>query len=448
MERVLGAVARFRDRMRYSWPQNWALTAVAAGLALLGWLMADADGPAISATLASLWLTVGGLALLTVSGRAAFQGAFVLYIVGGAFVLVLLIGLYQLTPGGPGLAHPMWQLVDAPGAITLNRDATSRELLKLTALGAVFLAGMVIGRNDRRARLLYRLLLTGGAALAALETMRVLGGAAGGHVPADAKALFFALIVLLALTRMGQAIRESLERPTPGLHTLRILATPVLVFVLGGAMVFVHASNATLALGTAAVFAAIGWELYPFRARSPVIMALMAGAGVAGATALVVFGFVIGPTLAAQSAVEGGRAAALAAHAGAIGDAWVLGYGLGCFGEINNLLQTAQNWRALAPMQTAQSLYMQWMLEAGALASIAMVAALAALMVLLVQGALRRKRLRSWLRASVVISGFILVQGVYSDGLQTYATPLLWTLLLGLGAGLATAGQATTTRTT
>lgn len=436
MEAVFLALARFRDRVRYAWPQNWPLTVAAFALALIGhWAVAAYGGPAASA-LASLWLLLAASALLLVTGRAVFQTAWALYAAGGLFVFVLFIGLVQLTPSGPGLSHPMWGLVDAAGAITLDRDATVREMFKLAALGGAFLTGMVVGRNDRRARLFYRMIVLGGLVMglvAALDVWGVWMDAAD-----DARALVFAAIALLALTRVGQVVRETVNRPAPVDDVIRSGAAPFVTFVLSAALTVMMGAPATIAALVGAALGLIAWELYGFRARSPWVMGAMGAFGVAAATTMVVFVWLLGPTVAAQSSLEGGRVVALQTHGGAILDAPVFGYGFGAFADINSVIKTAQNWRALEEMQTAQSVYVQWMLEGGLLATLAIGASIVLINALLAIGALRRKRLRSWLRATVAVSVLIVVQGVASDALQTWSTAALWAVLLGVAAGLAT----------
>ncbi len=440
MDSALAALARFRDRMRYAWPQNWPLSAAAAALLVLGYATLGGPDPA-GAGLASAWLFLAGVALLMVKGQATVQAMTEVGVAAGLFGFVVLVGLFQLTPGGPGLAHPLWALVDAPGAVTLDRGATVREVLKLLGLAAAFLCGTVIGRNDRRARLFFTLTLWGGTAFAALVLVQGALGSEGVASSGDAAALLFSVTAVLGYARVLQAVREAFDRQLGVTAFARAAGLGVVATLVAGAAA-VAQDDVVGRVGLAAVMLGLtAWECRAARGRYGWAVTAMAVTGVAFAATM--FGHV---ALLSAAFSDPERLAGLAAHGRAIGAAPVFGYGFGAFGVENSLIETAQNWTALDGDLTAHSLYVQWLVEAGVLATLAMGGCVGVLMTLAARAAEWRKRMRSWLRAVVVVSAWTLLDGVASDGLQGMPVALLWTVLLGVAAGLAVTKTATARR--
>lgn len=441
MDSALAALARFRDRMRYAWPQYWPLSAASAALVFAGYATMRGVDPA-GAGLAAAWLFLAGAALLLVKGQSTMQAVTEVGVAGGLFAFVALVALYQLTPGGPGLAHPMWALVDAPGAVTLDRGATLREAFKFTGLAAAFVVGAVIGRNDRRARLFFTLVLISGAVFAVMALFDAMLARAGGTAAGDAMGAVFAMVTVLGFARVLQAVREAFDRHLALTAFARAAALGMAATVAGGAALAAY-DDVVGRIGVAAVvFGLTAWECRAARGRYVWAVTAMAVTGVAFAA-----GMFAHLALLSAAVSEPDRLASFAAYGRAILAAPVFGYGFGAFSDVNGLIQTAQNWTALDGAMTARSLYVQWLVEAGALATLAIGACVGVLMVLAARASEWRKRMRSWLRAVVVVSAWLLLDGVAGDALQAMPVALLWTALLGVAAGLAVTKTASPRRT-
>ena len=116
----------------------------------------------LSLLFAALWFLALALMLLSRSARRELDGIS-LAAVAAPFGLLILILLVQLVPAPRAWADPVWTWV--PGTlspITIDPYATRVEIIKLVALAAVFLLGVLAGRDDDRAKAFIRALLAFG----------------------------------------------------------------------------------------------------------------------------------------------------------------------------------------------------------------------------------------------------------------------------------------------
>lgn len=399
------------------------------------------------------------LACLAVAILGAPRVAPGLWIAAVLFAGVLGVGVFQLLPAPAGLAHPFWDWVEGPAAITLDKDATLRELVKLGGLAAAFGIGLVIGRDNLRASWFFRVLILASAVYAVwafldffIEPTRVFGverpfhrnRLSGGFLSANTAATLFAVLALLALAQLRRLIRRAGEAGDDVLNTMaRTAAIPAVAFLFCVADLLVSASRAgALAfLGAALLF--IAWELLSARARDGArahlgLAIVLIGAG---ALALVVpiSGAFLGERMETVGDAMDDRMHIFVAHWGAFRAAPWLGNGMGAFEPVNNALMTAENWRTLWSQGATHNVFIQWLEEAGLIGAGAMFACVAVIFGVMLNGLRRRRRARIWIRAILCASLILIVHGMFDFALQVPSVAAQWAALLGVGCGLATA---------
>ncbi len=126
-------------------------------------------------------------------------------------------------------------------------------------------------------------------------------------------------------------------------------------------------------------------------------------------------------------------------HWSAIMASPITGYGMGCFYLVNDTIMNVQNWRALHDIGALHNVYLQWLEEGGALATVLMFSTLALIHWQILQGVRIRKRMRTWLRAVLCISLLIALHSTVDYGLQVPSIATMWALLLGVGFGISVA---------
>jgi O-antigen ligase len=101
----------------------------------------------------------------------------------------------------------------------------------------------------------------------------------------------------------------------------------------------------------------------------------------------------------------------------------------------------AQNWRALQSLGSMHNVYLQWLEEVGIIGAALMFTTIALIFWHILRGLRVRRRMHTWLRAILCISLLVLLHGMVDYGLQVPSIAMTWTLLLGIGFGLATKRQ-------
>jgi len=380
-------------------------------------------------------------------------------IVSVFFVLTLILLALQFTPFLPGGAHPFWAWSSRAVAITLDYDATFRELVKLGALGAFFIIGLTIGLQDKRAALLFNLLIVAGGAFALwafIDYLTVAQAAPHGHVQsyrrleagfgsANSAATLLGALSVLSLASIIRAAKSVASKTSNRMvffeQLIKRSPLPITALLFTLTSLLLTASRAGISASLVAILLLIGWEL--MRSTGNKSGSVKVSGGTLLALSIIALVFFMSSDLfidrlnqtAAGSEI---RVQMLAAHWQAFKIAPWTGYGMGSFYLVNDTLMNAQSWRALHDLGSMHNVYLQWLEEAGIIGSVLMFSTIALILWHIWRGLRARRRMHTWLRAILCISLLILLHGMVDYALQVPSIAMTWALLLGVGFGLAT----------
>jgi O-antigen ligase len=396
-------------------------------------------------------LLLAGLALFAPWAHRLMDQARTLRAPALLFGLLILLALWSMTPWAPGGPHPVWSYVSAPPATALDRSAVFLELVKLAGLASVFSVGWLLGGQDDRARFVFEALVIANGAYSvwAFFNQMIDPAFLFGVIPmpnsgtrleasflsANTAGTFFGVSVVLAtcavMERLRGAIRLSLQK------SIERVTIPIVAGMFAAVCLILTASRGAMAAAVVGLVVLLVWEGVARRWRlfGPVGAGLFAL--VLGAAALLAIG---GAPLVARLLEGGGeinRHDIVEAHWNAFIAAPWLGYGLGGFDGVNELVMTSANYISLWNVHAAHNVYLQWLEEGGVLGAGAMFATILSVLMIIIAGAFRRVRMTGWLRGVVAISLVFLVHGLSDFALQIPSMATLWAALLGLGAGLA-----------
>ncbi|MCG8440373.1 MAG: O-antigen ligase family protein [Caulobacterales bacterium] len=465
-EELLGHAARVRDQVRYVWPANWFVVVLALATAFFWHLAFGAGTHSLSGAFSASWLFLAAVSLMAATSLAPVTMTRSLYVLGGLYALVLVLGALQLTPFAIGGPHPLWDGVEsAAPAATLDRDATWREIIKLAALGGAFICGLVIGRSDRRTRMFFSLFLGFAAlyglialadffadpnAVFGLPRVRHEGRLSGAYLSADTAAALFGMFGLIAAARLAQAVKESeADGDSPGQFveglSRRGGVAAVALLVSAICLIFT-ASRAGIAATALTLVLMLAWEVRVVshrgsRARMVSVvlgvMAVLVMAAAAARLSMSESGF------AGMYADAARRLVVYQTHWEAFQASPWMGYGYGSFAHVNELMQTTRNWRELSGMDVAHNVVLQWLSEGGVVGAAAMGLVMATVFAVIGQGLSRRRTMKTWLRATLAVSALVVFHSLADSALQTPAFAGQWALILGIAAGLSTSAATT-----
>ncbi|HYF21942.1 MAG TPA: O-antigen ligase family protein [Caulobacteraceae bacterium] len=434
------------------WRASRTLAALAVvALPVIGHLLFGAAGRAFGLGLAAVaCLLTAGLLIACRWARASLAFDRTDVVVAGLFLLVLLIGVLQLTPFAPGGAHPLWGYVGAEAAGTIDRSATFAELLKLSGLGALFAAAVALGRSGRATD---KFMIATLAALGVFSGLMLLafladpGGIYGlertdtgprfaaAFSSANSAAALFGMGAALAAASLAVRFSragspQEFEASLPG------ASLEAAAFALCTVALAATASRAGMIAAAAGAGLAVFWAL--FSARS--------GGGrrwLWGALALVV---ALSALFLAGSDLLLGRLGSIGedfeTRRRLFGDVWTAfleaplsGYGLGSFDAVNTYRTTSESYPYAANVGAAHNVYLEWLLTAGVVGAGAMFLTLGVVLSR-IAGAAAGRRNRVAL-AVIGASAAVLLHGATDYALQEYSIALFWATLLGLGYGAA-----------
>jgi O-antigen ligase len=114
-----------------------------------------------------------------------------------------------------------------------------------------------------------------------------------------------------------------------------------------------------------------------------------------------------------------------------------LGYGLGAFPTANGASMTVGNGMELARMGAAHNVYLQWLLQEGVPGALAMFGAVALILLATARGVSRRASQR-WLGVACLgVAAVFAIHGLVDFALEEPSLAAFFTVMLGLGYGLA-----------
>jgi len=351
------------------------------------------------------------------------------------FAAVILVALWSLTPLVPGGPHPIWAYLQVtPGAATVDKSITTLEIVKLLALGCVFMLGIMTGGSDARARLAIDLLLLLGAALALWSVFAFVGGMGsaasrleGPFLSANTAATLFGSMLALCLGPAVSRFRSGLVRNRRA--DLAPYGAAALIFLVCLLMTASRGGFAAAAAGLA-TFGVL--QIVDGRARLSRVTALaLIGLGIV-AVLFVTAGDLLLARLFEQGWDLEGRRIVFDVHWDAFRKAPLMGYGLGSFDTVNRTLLDAGNMRDIWTVRAAHNVYLSWLEQGGLLAAVPMFGCVATLMIATFRNALRRSRMKAILFALLAADVVILVHGATDFALEMYSMAVFFSYLLGL----------------
>ena len=439
-------------------PRVATITSVLVSLLLYAEiLLFGANATNLALGFSGVWLL--GLALLLSQGwvRVALDKARLKWI-GLLFAVVVLAGALTLTPFALGGPHPVWTWVaGARQATSVDPYLTLVELIKLASLAAAFLIGAALGSDDDLAKSAIRWLLRLGLIYslcafsarftdpAMLVGMARLSTSLGS---ANTAAVFFGALTLLNLvdldrqfqrnrpTRTGARVVDfrRLERLAPN------IALPFVGLAAAATCLILTLSRGGLSATVAMAVVLIGAAGLARARRGALTGPTMAVVTILGGIVLTSFAFNLGSLQDRLTFLHNdvlNRDAIFAAHWTAFTAAPLSGYGLGSFAHINAMIMSQSNLAALGILGATHDVYLQWLEQAGLLGALPMFACVGLIALQIARGAVRRRRMRSWLVGVLAVLALFLIQGAADFGLEVPAMAAFLSLLLGIGCGVA-----------
>ena len=345
------------------------------------------------------------------------------------------------------------------------------EYASLIAGAGVFLVARDAALKPERATLLVRLILALGGGIGfvafldfALDPSALFGverayhqtRLSGPFLSANTAATFYGMIALLALSR----VMRGLERDGRLETRIQRLAFPAATLLICASCLFLSGSRAGISLFMVTAITLVAWDrAASWRAslgrrntgenRLPPapLWRRLAGPGALIMLGVIVFG--VSGGLYADRITQDGlmmgedpRSVMFARYLDAI---WLypgLGSGLGGFAFINDFLAQAGDARMLTNQNAAHNIAFQWLIQTGIAASLAALALLILIVARIVRGLSRRRSQTLILRGCVMIVVFVIGHGMVDYALEIPAAFWLFSLILGLGVGVAEGGRS------
>lgn len=390
-------------------------------------------------------------------------------------LLGLTAALLMLTRARPDLISLSWMIGAAVlFAIGLWRGWASSgagEYATLMAGAGVFLIARNAALKPERAEALWAFILILGAGLGfaafidfLLDPRTIFGFERSYHhhrlsapfLSANTAATFYGMIGLMGLASLLRAFKRRARLDT----LIQSLAVPASALLICATCLFLSGSRAGISLFMVAVLALVAWDRLAFwrtqmrdgttQARNPgrnILMRVFAGPALLIVLGVIVFG--ISGGLYADRIEQGGlivrddaRALMFARYIEGIWLAPFVGSGLGGFAYINDFLATAGDAQTITGQNAAHNVAFQWLLQAGLLGGAGALAVTGLIFAKLRKGLLRRRNQRVFLRTIPVIAVFVFAHGMVDYALEIPAVFWLFSLILGLGAGLADGGRS------
>lgn len=363
-------------------------------------------------------------------GRAYISGLRIPAIAAG---VVILLGVLSVTPGSGRLAGG-W-IADAAGLSTLSVDpeATWVELIKMMGLATVFIIAQRYAATPARLTATLRLLVWmtvgwAGWALVLYAGLGTSGGAAprltGTFVSPNvaACALSLGLLCWMSLLAM-KASRSGLASRLLMIGAGVMLAGALLLTASRSAIVLMAVLSVCLQAPTA-------WARLKARLATAALPNVTTLLGAAGLAVLALSAGVFVVRLGALREEAQNRLDIIGAYTEAALANPLLGQGFGAVPRISRLLLSAENDSFLWNVRAVHNLPLQWIIEAGLIGSVAAAIALVALIAIPVRRLAPRNRRQ--LAPIILVSAFMLGQGLVDYPAQIYSLALTWAFLLGL----------------
>ncbi len=436
---------------------TWAdvsILACAGLLTFVGLAFFGLDRAETSLIVGAFW----GTALL--AGLWRFPTSLNLYKVRSLQVVTVLFALligYLIWTVSFDLSGPVrryWSWVGG-GSGVLDRSAAVIELVRLVVLASAFAFGLLVGASDRRAELMLRILAALACVYALVSLIQFMVAPefvlwlsktafqdrlTGTFFSANVAACAFGVLAMIMLSTIDVRLLGLPGRSSKDWMFIIqyagaaiILACVVLTASRSGAVATVL--GIIVLLGLSRWRAPTGGE----GGRRQWLFYLVAAALALG---LVLAAQVLMNRLSSLDADWNGRRTLFTTHLAAFLESPITGYGLGGFTALNKLLVSPSTFGSLWYVRAAHNVYLQWLEETGVIGAGLMFTIIGVILFEIIRGLARRHAMRSLMRGVLAVSAVLLIQGLADFTLQTPGVAILWALLLGLGYGVATGGQA------
>lgn len=391
--------------------------------------------------------------------------------IGLTFAAMFLACASALTPYAPGGPHPVWRWAadwlgagQAPNIGSIDPYMTVVELVKLAGLAAVFLIGALFGADDERAKSLLRWLLRFGLAYSVwafvnqVTNPNELFGAPRTFAPerlsaslvsGNTAATFFGALTVLNLVDFDRTLqrhqaRAGLELRALDLRTLEQLlgrtVTPLISLLAAVTCLILTLSRGGLSATAAVLVIVIGGATALRAPKGAVSVPALATTAVLGGLVLASFALNLG-ALQTRLSILGNdslaRKTIFAAHWAAFTASPLSGYGLGAFAHVNAMIMDRANLAALDLLGATHNVYLQWLELGGLVGAAPMFACVGLITLQIARGAVRRRRMRSWLVGVLAVLAVFLLHAATDFALEVPAMAAFVSLLLGVGCGLA-----------
>ena len=378
-----------------------------------------------------------------------------------AFVLAAITVLFA--PARP-LQLPLLGVLVYVAALGLARyqgwlGSGAHEYAALGAGGALCLTGYLAGQNGSLPERLWQITLWCGGGLAiaafldfALDPELNFGRSRPYHetrlaapfLSANTAATFYGIIAVMSLAEIIRVLSAKAAYPLQTIERAVVGGLfPITFFLFALSNVILTASRAGAAATVAALIALILWETMSRWARGRLRVSLTKAGSVLTMGVVVTVGlYLISGDLLQQrlsmTAEDESRTLLLASYAEAATLEPVLGHGLGGFVWVNDLVSTAETGDLLQVQGAAHNVYLQWIIQAGAVGTAMLALVLLPLLATIAHGLSVRRRRTTYLRATLCITLLIALHGMVDYAVEIPMVMWWFAWILGLAAGLAT----------
>jgi O-antigen ligase len=374
---------------------------------------------------------------------------------------VFALGVFSILPLGPPLAHPMWTYVQPlgskiPASISLDPVGTRVQLVKLAGFVALFLLGAGLGMRREGADRFASYLGWGGvlyclwAGISRMTSPNTVFGVprpygvdrlAGSFLSSNtAGTLFAALTVLALMGLLRPFMRERREGEQVRAADFAAAWPQLLLLVLAMTCLFMTASRGGLLALLAAVLLAIAlmvWMKTSRRSLSGGLLVVVFLVLFAGAALFVVEGQHTAARLSQTNPLDNDRLQMFAAYWTTFKASPWFGYGLGAFSSFNAISMTSQNAVDLSILGAAHNVYLQWLLQMGVTGAVCMFAAVGLIVAATIRGVARRSTQQAIGLACIAMVAVFAVHGLVDYALEVPSMAALFSVVLGLGYGIA-----------
>jgi O-antigen ligase len=374
---------------------------------------------------------------------------------------VFALAVVSLLPLGPPLSHPMWSYlqplgVKVPASISLDPVGTRVQLVKLAGFAALFLAGAALGSRRESVDQFLRYLGWGGMLYclwadfswitepnSVFGVARPYGGdrLAGSFLSSNTAATLFASLTVIGLMGLLRPLmRERRDGEKVRLTEFANLWPQLLQTLLALTALFLTASRGGLLALLSATLLAIALLIWMKTSRQSLtggILAVVCLMLCVGAVLFILGAQHTASRLSQTNPLDNDRLQIFAAYWPTFKASPWVGYGLGAFTSFNAASLNSQNALYLSTLGAVHNVYLQWLLQMGVTGAACMFGAIVLVFAATVRGVARRASQQAAGLACIATVVVFAVHGLVDYALEVPSMAALFSVILGLGYGIA-----------